>query len=46
MSVGISVRISARISAMPALNLVGRDVIALLDDQPESVREGVRLGRA
>ena len=37
-------RISARISAMPALNLVGCDVIALLDDQPESVREGVRLG--
>ena len=26
------------------LELVGRDVIALLDDQPESVREGVRLG--
>ena len=25
------------------LELVGRDVIALLDDQPESVREGVRL---
>ena len=26
------------------LELIGRDVIALLDDQPESVREGVRLG--
>ena len=26
------------------LGLVGRDVIALLDDQPERVREGVRLG--
>ena len=25
------------------LELVGRDVLALLDDQPESVREGVRL---
>ena len=26
------------------LELVGRDVPALLDDQPESIREGVRLG--
>ncbi|MCY4509053.1 MAG: hypothetical protein OXG35_19160, partial [Acidobacteria bacterium] len=26
------------------LELVGRDVIALLDDQPERVREDVRLG--
>ena len=26
------------------LELVGGDVIALLDDQPERVREGVRLG--
>ena len=30
-------------SGHAGLELVGRDVIALLDDQPESVREGVRL---
>ena len=40
----ISVRCSARISTRPVLELVGRDVLALLDDQPESVREGVGLG--
>lgn len=39
----ISVRCSARISAKPALNWSERDVLALLDDQPERVREGVRL---
>ena len=42
--------ISVRTSAIPGahlghadLELVGGDVLALLDDQPESVREGVRL---